>query len=304
MGGFDLASFLCFLGRMRQDLMVTKSNALVEAVYKLGVNEQRVLAMLVAQVEPDDEDFKPYRFKVSEIEAMIESGSHNNHRLIEETAKGLLKKPFKIHDHTGWFMCNWLSSARYIRSEGIAELCFDPGLKPYLLGLQERFTTYKLNNVVKLRSRYSVRLYELLKQYESLGKRSFELLELRKTLGLEDGEYAKWKDFRVWVLGQAERELPKKTDLGFSYETRKSGRAVAFVDFKIWSTQSKNLTGKQLKTLSTKAQKCWAEIHGSCAAKWSNYETNPTHACHWCQKFEKPRLEAQGQKKLFPEEAS
>lgn len=289
---------------MRQDLVVTKANALVEASYRLNVSEQRVLALLASQVRPDDEDFKPYQFKASDLQALIESGNKDEHARLKELAKGLAEKTLHIQKPTGWLVLNWVSSAEYFAGTGTVELCFDPKLKPYMLQLQARFTTYKLANVVKLRSRYSVRIYELLKEYEKLGKRSFGLDELRKILGLESNEFHLWADFRRKVLDTAERELPKRTDLGFSYEARKSGRAVAFVDFKIWATRSKDLSSKQLKTLSAEAAKCWGNIHGSCAAKWPAYETNPEHSCHWCQKFEKQRLEAQGQKQLFPDSPS
>lgn len=290
---------LCYRRLMREDLVVTKANALVEASFRLNVSEQRVLALLCAQVGPDDEDFKPYRFKASELQALIESHNKDEHARLKELAAGLMEKTLRIQrPRGGWLMVNWVSSAEYLPGTGTVELCFDPKLKPYMLRLKERFTTYKLRNVVKLRSRYSVRLYELLKEFEGIGKRSFELADMRKALGLVDAEFNRWQDFRRKVLDVAKRELPKKTDLGFSYTARKQGRAVAFIDFKIWSTQSRDVPSKKLKALSLEAQKCWAEIRGSCAAKWSQYESNPGHVCHWCQKFEKQHLEAQGQARL------
>jgi plasmid replication initiation protein len=220
---------------MNQELVVTKANALVEASYRLNVSEQRVLALLVAQIHPNDEDFKPYRFKASKLQALVESANKDEHQRLKVLVKGLTEKSLNIpREDGGWLFVTWLSSGEYIPGRGEVELEFSPKLKPYLLKLQERFTSYKLGNVVKLRSRYSVRLYELLKQYESLGKRSFELVELRLVLGLADDEYSTWHDFKKRVLEPALRELPKKTDLGFSYTVRKRARAVAFVDFKIW----------------------------------------------------------------------
>ena len=219
---------------MNQELVVTKANKLIEASYRLNVSEQRVMALLVTQIHPDDEEFKPYRFTVSDLETLIGTKNNKAYREVRELTRGLLTKVLQIQEPDGLLQVSWLSSAKYYDGTGTVELKFAPEMKPYLLQLQERFTTYKLGNVVKLRSRHSVRLYELLKQYEPLGKRSFELGELRRVLGLGDGEYQAWKDLRVRVLAPAQRELPKKTDLGFSYTTRKNVRAVAFVDFEIW----------------------------------------------------------------------
>lgn len=225
---------------MNHDLVVTKANKLVEASYRLNVSEQRLMALLVTQIHPDDDELKPYRFTVGDLGDLI-SDSDNSERKqqslysrVKALTRGLLEKVVQIQEPDGLLQIHWLSSAKYYDGTGAVEMKFAPEMKPYLLQLQERFTSYKLVNVVKLRSRYSVRLYELLKQYEQLGKRGFELPELRRVLGLADGELALWADFRRKVLEVAQRELPKKTDLGFSYTTRKHVRAVAFVDFKIW----------------------------------------------------------------------
>lgn len=286
---------------MNQELVVTKANKLVEASYRLNVSEQRVMALLVTQINPNDEDFHPYRFKVADLEALLETKNNKAYREARELTYGLLKKVLQIQEPDGLLQVSWLSSAKYYRGKGEVELCFDPTLKPYLLQLQERFTTYKLRYVVKLRSRYSVRLYELLKQYESLGKRSFELAELRRILGLSDSELALWADFRRKVLEVAMRELPKKTDLGFSYTVRKRGRAVAFVDFKIWHVDQedpgpkkraalKSCSAAKTDELRAQAHKCWNKNNGSCAAKWTDHD-KPYDACHWCRKFEKQRTE-------------
>ena len=257
-------SFLDLWSRsMDQELVVTKANKLIEASYRLNVSEQRVMALLVTQIHPDDEEFKPYRFTVSELETLIGTKNNKAYREVRELTRGLITKVLQIQEPDGLLQVSWLSSAKYYDGTGAVELKFAPEMKPYLLQLQERFTSYRLSNVVKLRSRHSVRLYELLKQYESLGKRSFDIVELRRVLGLSEGEYQAWKDLRVRVLDPAQRELPKKTDLGFSYTTRKNVRAVAFVDFQIWRIDRDKTNNKKTedsaKSRRKKAQQCYEE---------------------------------------------
>ena len=292
-------------GRIREDLVVTKANTLIEASYRLNVSEQRCVALLAGQIHPDDEDFKGYRFKASDIQTLIESKNKDEHARLKALAEGLMKKTLKLRKlEGGWLLVNWLSSAEYFPGEGEIELCFDPKLMPYMLQLKERFTSYKLASVIKLRSRYSVRLYELLKQYEPLGIRSFELSELRKTLHLEGGELERWFDFRRKVLDIAERELPKRTDLGFSYAARKKGRAVNWIDFKIWSTRTQSVPVAKSKSLGKEAKICWdgAGNRGNCGATWEAKHDKPTDVCHWCLKFKQLReqkaLEERGQQRL------
>jgi plasmid replication initiation protein len=125
----------------------------------------------------------------------------------------------------------WLASAEYFIGQGYMELEFSPKLKPYLLQLKERFTTYRLHNVMQLRSVYSIRIYELLKQYALIGTRLFELDDLKFILGIEKNEYEKYGHFKSKVLKVAQKELNEKTDISFEFEEIKSGRKVAKINF-------------------------------------------------------------------------
>ena len=289
------------MGKSKSHHLITKSNELIEAKYRLGVSEQRLIALITSQVSPKDEDFKPYRFKVQELLDLMDGGSRATFQRIEGVAKGLLQKTLVIEKPTGTLWVNWFSSAEYYKSEGELEISFDPKLRPYLLQLKEQFTSYQLANVVKLKSRYSVRIYELLKQYERLGSRTIELPELREMLGIEKSEYARWADFKRWVITPAHRELPEKTDLTFDYATRKRARAVHWLDFSIRPSAPKKLSARATKRRVAEAQACWAKLRGSCAASWKNY-AKPSAAgaaCHWCEKFAHPRAEAAGQLRLI-----
>jgi len=111
-------------------------------------------------------------------------------------------------------------------------------LRPYLLELKREFTSYKLENVVKLKSSYAIRIYELLKQYEKLQERTFLLKSLREMLGAED-IYPAYGNFKQRVLVPAQKELKKKTDISFEIEEVKKGRKVEKVKFLITSTGKK-----------------------------------------------------------------
>ena len=69
------------------------------------------------------------------------------------------------------------------RGEAVVEVEFSQKLMPYLLELKQQFTTYYLANVMALKSSYSIRIFELLKQYEKIGKRSISLENLRQLVG-------------------------------------------------------------------------------------------------------------------------
>ncbi|SDH85389.1 Initiator Replication protein [Aneurinibacillus thermoaerophilus] len=219
------------LDKTNNKMLVTKSNELIEASYKLTTNEQRIILMLAAKVQPEDQEFKRYRIQVSEFVKILDLKSKGVHNDIQEIIKGLMKKTFGIRKEKSILYLPWLASAEYFVGQGYMELEFSPKLKPYLLQLKERFTTYRLHNVMQLRSVYSIRIYELLKQYAQIGSRLFELDDLKFVLGIEKNEYQKYGHFKAKVLKVAQKELQEKTDIAFDFEEIKNGRKVAKLNF-------------------------------------------------------------------------
>ena len=47
--------------------VVTQSNKLVRSRYRLTHNENRIVKMLISTVQPNDQDFKFYKFKTSYV---------------------------------------------------------------------------------------------------------------------------------------------------------------------------------------------------------------------------------------------
>lgn len=291
--------------------IVTKSNKLIEASYRLSVAEQRVVAVLASKVAPTDGDFESYRFTSSELGELLGFTGKHLHGQLQEVTKSLLGRVVRIRDASKLTQVSWLSCAEYLdattEAPGCVLLRFDPAMKPYLLQLKECFTSYRLKNVVRLRSTYSVRLYELLVQYAAKGERAFKLAELRELLAIGKGTYAAWKDFKRNVLDPAKKELTEHTDLAFKYEPKKGahGRVVGVVfQFKLTTSSARALKRIPKKArnnasgLMAAAQECYAKCGGGCAATWENHKSNPSKSCYWCEKLEHKRLEAEGQARL------
>ena len=82
-----------------------------------------------------------------------------------------------------------------------------------------------------MKSFYSIRLYELLKQYEKIGHRTFEIIDLKAILGIKDDEYLRYTHFKTRVLLTAQKEILKKTDIEFTFDEIKTGRVVSSIKF-------------------------------------------------------------------------
>jgi plasmid replication initiation protein len=221
--------------------LVSKSNSLIEARYKLGTLEQKVIAAIASNISPDDKDFQTYTFSVKEFQKLIGTKSHDIYHKIDKIMTKLMQ-PFNFINAEGKpTKIAWLSKATYNVGEGTITVRFDPDLKPFFLLLNEKFTRYKLGNIIHLRRSYSIRIYELLKSYEGLAERTFTLEDLRSKLGVEN-KYPNWINFKHRVLEPAKEELEEKTDIMFTYEPIKKGRSIHKVKFIIKpNPKNKNL---------------------------------------------------------------
>jgi plasmid replication initiation protein len=205
--------------------VVTKSNLLIEANYKLGATEQKVILCVASNIQPTDSDFKTYTLSVKEFYKLLGLKGTPKYTELRKITKELMQKVFEARIENKVIQVAWLSYVAYNEKEGTIDMRFDPFLKPYLLQLKKEFTSYKLENVVKLKSSYAIRLYELLKQYEKLQQRTFKVGDLRQLLGAED-IYPAYGNFKQRVLIPAQKELKKKTDIAFEIEEIKSGRKI------------------------------------------------------------------------------
>jgi hypothetical protein len=103
-------------------------------------------------------------------------------------------------------------------------------MRPLLLQLQKNFTAYDLQNVVKL-GVYPIRVYELLKQYQSIGSRTIRVDEMKIMIEVED-KYRLFGDFNRWIIRPAIKEINEYTDLLVTDTERvKEGRRVVAMKF-------------------------------------------------------------------------
>jgi len=213
------------------EYVVTKSNMLIEFPTNLNLNETRIIYTLISLIQPDDDAFKTVFMKVRDIAEILDIREKNLYKIIRETVLSLQSKTLHIPEENGNLLdVNWLSASRYHIRKGMVELEFSPQLKPYLLELKKNFTKFKLANVLCLKSKYSIRMYELLKRYQGIGKRKFNKLEdLRYLLEVEPNKLNHYGHFKKVVLFKAQEELAEKTDITFDFEEGKIGNRVVSI---------------------------------------------------------------------------
>ena len=217
--------------------IIVQSNKLVEARYTLTVGEQRLILAMVSMIHPDDADFFDYEIGMKELSELLNIDMKNIYREADKIIDRLMERILHIPKPDGYLIkAHWVAMAEY--KKGCVMLTFAPKLKPYLLNLKREFTKYDLAVATQFKSIYSIRIYQLLKQYKGIGYREFRVDELKEILGIKQNEYREFKRFRSRVINQAKKEFGKKDesgqfkcDLTFSLETFREGRRIARLKF-------------------------------------------------------------------------
>ena len=225
---------------MPKTMIIRKANDLIEARYKLTLAQQRIILFLTAQIRRGDKDFQEYAITVSDFCKYLELNPKNIYEDFIQISNSLIAKTLLIGKYEKTIVTSWLSSAEYIHDKGIILLQFSPKLRNFLLDLQENFTVYSFGDVKCLKSTYSFRLYELLKQYRKLKERVFYIDELKEMFQIKDA-YKNYYDFKKKVILVAQRELAEKADIRFEFEEIKKGRKTNQIRFFIYQNLNRNV---------------------------------------------------------------
>jgi plasmid replication initiation protein len=245
--------------------IIRKANFLLEHMRaQYSLIQTRFILYALSLIEPNDKDFKFLQIPVSSLIKISHSSTKLYHTLKKE-AKELLEKPFFLPtEGGGWIGFNWFSSIEYIPGKGIIEVEFSQKLKPYLLDLKEFFTIYKLEHVLPMRSAYSPRIYELLKEYENIPMNSEGGLKFRKfTVDWiikhfqldEKPSMMEYKHIKQFIINPAIRDINKYSDLYIEkLVEHKFARKV--VDFTIYFRK------KTPKEMEEQEKRLWFEENG------------------------------------------
>ena len=241
---FEQLTFDAELAEIKPYYIVNQSNDLINSQQDLTLTERRIIFSLISLVQPEDKEMKTYILPVRDLAELIGISEKSFYDRVEKAVDSLQSKVLIIEkmDSQGNLVLvdkiNWIQQATYLKRKGLVRIKLSDGLAQYLLDLKS-FTKYHLYNVLQLKSEYSWRIYELLKEKEPLQqKRIIRYSELRRLLNIPDDKLTDFRNFKRIVLNKAQEELKEKTDIYFEYETyKKYGRKVDSLIFYIYKNE-------------------------------------------------------------------
>lgn len=207
---------------------VIKANTLIQrSRFSLSAQQQKIVLFIISQIEPYDEEFKLYEFKITEFCKVCGIEPKGDiYSLLKNQIKAISDKSLWIELENGEeTLVRWIEKPYIDKKSGTIKIKIDEDMKPYLLQLKERFTEYDLIYTLNFKSKYSIRLYEYLKSihYRKL-KPYTQTLSIDKFQKMLDSTYEEFKDFHTRVLKPAQREINTFSDINFEYELIKEGR--------------------------------------------------------------------------------
>jgi plasmid replication initiation protein len=240
--------------------LVVKSNRLVEASYRLGLNEQRNILYAICRCREEQKGLFPDLPVTITADAFMKQfpsvDKSNVYGQLKEAMNALYNRSVTIHDTDPTTKkarvreTRWISEKAYIDGAGHVQIVFTPEVIKYITRLEVEFTSYQLEKVGHMTSAHAVRIYELLTQHRDIGTRTLNLAWLRDVLQIEPGEYKLTANFINRIIEPSVDQINKHSDITVGYKPKKTGRAITDFVFKI---RDKERKAKATSTASDQA---------------------------------------------------
>ena len=259
----DKASYLAV-----RDRTVTKGNDLIQqSRFNLSLVQQKILLYLIAQINPFDTEFREYSFKIPEFckTCGIDYDNGNNYRYLKAAIKEIADKSVWVERDNTEILLRWIEKAKIDKRSGTIAIRLDDDMRPYLLQLHERFTQYELIYTLRFKSKYSIRLYELIRSLHFHDLQPFayqcNIDKLRVAIGAET--HKTWQHLKDRAFLPAITEINAYSDKAIEYEPIKHGRSVIGVELHI-STKPPmeriRIRGEIEKELGPEQMTLWDEM--------------------------------------------
>lgn len=208
--------------KLRNERVIKANQFIQKTRYNLTTRQQKILMFVISKISKHDTKETKYHTTLSEVADVCNIPIHggSDWTAIDEDLTTLAdrKKGYTADGQKGTI--SFLGD--YKRDDnGNITYWFNENTADYLFALHEQFTRYNLIDILVLKSKYSIRLYELLRSYAGQHRLEHELeydieytpvilsfkVEYLRELLDTTNDYAKWYDFSRYVLKKAVNEI-------------------------------------------------------------------------------------------------
>ena len=235
---------------------VVEHNALIQSVAKMQKTALKMFELAVSCIDTENlpENNTVYLSK-KELFSFFEVSSSSKHSQFKEAIEFMQKQAyFKIRSNKALGIeYESIVPIPYVKWNDYNDevtIQFSEHIMPYLINLKAEFTQYKISELQKLNSKYSLILYRWLSmqynQYEHYsvkGGRRAEQVEAYRNPSIPVKElrvitdtvndYVRFQSLETWVLKKPLEEINAHTSFNVTYDKIKKGRSIDSIVFHI-----------------------------------------------------------------------
>lgn len=214
------------------EIAVKQANKLIESIYKMDVNEHKLLLLATKKVNEMEFKNEPFnertRITISSSEFAKQYGISrpSAFEIIVDAKNSIYDREFVYlhieNDGTVEPMrSRWFQARQADKAKGEISFMFASAVIPLIYLVKSEYTLLDLQEIGQLKSKYAVRLYKYLMRWVNAPyKNKVSIEQLREIFGLENDEYPEMCDFKKRVLDIAVKQV--KAGTGFKDLTVKN----------------------------------------------------------------------------------
>ena len=239
---------------------IVKGNELVNASYNLTLVEQRIVSMLLESVDSMDRIDKDNAYEITSVsyaERYADQYKNGGGRAYRDLSSGMARlydrsvRMDYSYSRVDREQTRWISGyteendGDEIREprKGVFKVTIAPSIRRHISLLRGEFTRYRLAETLAFRRPHSYRVYELLKQWENVGKFEIDPEELKEKLGVH-GKYRLFSELRRYVLEPTHKEITESTPMRYEMDYERVNKRVVKIVFNIAKSKERP-SGKQ-----------------------------------------------------------
>jgi plasmid replication initiation protein len=209
------------------------------------LREQRILLTYLSKINARDTESRSIRLSLDEFASICELKDIKYPTDFKPITDRMLQKLVSLRTPFGGYESFQMFSKckinkEFADGEWYFEITAHEDAMPFFFELK-RYVSYDLKYPLRLHSLHHIRIYSLLKQYESGGVYRVPIDELRELLDIKSDEYPRYNNIVDKILKPAQKAISEDTDISFTFAPcKRSGRGgkVSELEFIIMSKPS------------------------------------------------------------------
>jgi plasmid replication initiation protein len=208
------------------DSTYVQTNLLNRSLQQFDLLEKRLYSVVLMKlkayqyVEPKDFDGRnlEIHLNVSDITENKDATTERMRRMCDSvTSKKIILE--KVDDK--FFYSSLVPFPQVTYDNGKITVVIFSNILHYFLDLSKGYTSTYLKHALSMSSVYSLRMYELLLAWLSVGKWVVNIETFKKMLNIDAPTYNQYRDLNAKILKRSIAEIERETDLLITYEVSK-----------------------------------------------------------------------------------